>query len=371
MMGSFMTRDNTSQLEEILAQHYNLGELVECQQLYLGYCNVSYVIWTEAAGEKERYFLRRYKTGIKAMEIEFEHSIINHLIERDFELVARILPTRDGSTFVERMEDDGNGVEPVFYAVFGYLSGEDRYTWVGPCCNRGELERSAAVLASFHNAVHGLAPSGRREEPYIVELLPAIAASVEQWASEAGETVFDAYFLKYLDRIRAAIESARQNITEQAYTGLVHQVIHCDYHPGNLKFHGKEITGLFDFDWSKIEARCFDVALALFYFTTTWEGDYDGQLRLDEVETFLHAYQETVRQGHPAGSLSEAELHMLPHMIGASNIYVLNWTLVDFYSKEVDPREYRVFLAHSVRLMQWLEDRDNWQRLVQTIARSI
>lgn len=369
-MRSSMTRHDASQLKEILAEHYKLGELVEYQQLHLGYCNISYIIWTEAAGRKVTYFMRRYKKGIRATEIEFEHSVINHLIEQDFDLVARVLPTRDGSTYVERLESEGDRVAPIYYAVFGFLPGEDRYTWVSPRCTRGELECSAAVLASFHSAVYDLAPAGKREEPNILQLLPAIAASIEQWASQAGETVFDACFLEHLDLIRAAIEGARQAITEQAYAGLVHQVVHCDYHPGNLKFQDKQITGLFDFDWSKVEARCFDVAHALFYFTTSWEGNHDGELRLDEVGAFLHAYQEKTREGHPAGPLGEAELAILPHLIDASNIYVLNWTLADFYGSEVDPRDYRVFLEHSVHLMQWLGTGDNWQRLEQVIASS-
>jgi homoserine kinase type II len=363
-----MTNHSASLLKEILSQHYDLGKLVEYQQLHLGYVNISYVIWTEAAGIREAYFLRRYKVGIKAEEIEFEHSVINHLIEQDFELVARVMPTRDGSTYVERLEADGGGAQRVYYAVFGFLPGEDRYTWISPRCKRGELECSAEVLATFHGAVYDLAPAGRREEPNIVQLMPAIAASVEQWASKAGETVFDACFMEHLDLIRAAIDGARQAITEQAYAGLVHQVIHCDYHPGNLKFQEKQITGLFDFDWSKVEARCFDVAHALFYFTTTWEGDLDGELRLDEVAVFLRAYQETSTEKHPAGPLSEAELAMLPHMIGASNIYVLNWTLADFYCNDVDPVEYRAYLAHSVRLMRWLDHEHNWQKLKEVIS---
>jgi homoserine kinase type II len=70
-------------------------------------------------------------------------------------------------------------------------------------------------------------------------------------------------------------------------------VIHCDFHPGNLKISAEEIVGLFDFDWSKIDLRCFDVALAGWYFFTSWRGELDGALRLAEFRTFLNTYQET------------------------------------------------------------------------------
>ena len=56
------------------------------------------------------------------------------------------------------------------------------------------------------------------------------------------------------------------------YKDLIHMVIHCDFHPGNLKFQNNAITGLFDFDWSKVDVRCFDVALAIIYFCLYLSG---------------------------------------------------------------------------------------------------
>ena len=36
--------------------------------------------------------------------------------------------------------------------------------------------------------------------------------------------------------------------------------MHCDYHPGNLKWVDEQGVGLFDFDWSKLDYRVFDIA---------------------------------------------------------------------------------------------------------------
>jgi homoserine kinase type II len=355
-------------LRAVLQEHYDLGELVDCEKLLLGYVNVSYVVELRAGGELKRFFVRRYKRGIEAEEIEFEHSVIHHLVEHRFELVARVLPTRNGKSYV--MLEEGDGPEPVYYAVFDYLTGEDRYTWVNPRCQGWELEGAASVLARFHSAVFDLSPAGVRHEPKIMDLLPRIADHIQVYARRAGETEFDAYYLEHLDYALDAIRRTLDALHETGIRDLVQQVIHCDYHPGNLKFQGKEITGLFDFDWSKVDARCFDVALALFYFCTSWEGPRAGELRLDEVSAFLAAYQDGLRGTHRAGPLNEVELAALPHMINASSIYVLTWTLIDFYRKQVDPGEYLIYLRHSVRLIKWLEDEHNWERLVDVIAGS-
>jgi homoserine kinase type II len=361
-----MKTDSASGLRELLAKHYAIGELADYEQLFWGYVNLSYVVETVDGDKREKYFLRRYKDGVQVEEIEFEHSVVNHLVERGLGLVAQVLPTRDGRTYVERSDEQGN----TFYAVFNLLPGEDRYTWVNPTCSDKELENAAVVLAQFHSAVADLTPKGRRYEPKIVDLLPEIAENVEACAKRAGRTEFDACFVENRVPILEAIASTLRAIRETECERVVHHVIHCDYHPGNLKFRNDRIVGLFDFDWSKVEARCFDVALALTYFCTAWEKERVGHLQLGKVAAFLRAYQNALRGAHEAGPLNSAELKCLPHMIGASNLYVLNWTIVDFYGKEVQLHEYLIYLQHGVHTMRWLGDRDNWESLERTIAES-
>ena len=359
-----------SLLGEIVANHYAVGELVDCRRLSLGYVNVSYVIETATDGERKKYFLREYKRGIREEEIVFEHSVIEHLVSKGFDLVAGVIATRDGMTFVKRFEGGDGEVEkgPVFYALFDFLPGEDRYTWVNPTCNDEELANAASVLARFHIAVSDLIPAGKRYEPKILHMLPIIAENVERGAGRGGRTEFDAYLRGNLDLILENINHTLQAIDEKAYESIVHQVIHCDYHPGNLKFQDSQITGLFDFDWSKVDARCFDLALAITYFCTAWEGERDGHLDLRKAALFLRAYRNALESSSEVRPLNEIELKLLPWMISASNIYVLNWTVEDFYGREADPNEYLIYLRHGVRMMRWLEDDRNRDQLQRMIA---
>ena len=68
--------------------------------------------------------------------------------------------------------------------------------------------------------------------------------------------------------------------------------VHCDYHPGNQKWVDERVVGLFDFDWSKLDYRIFDIALALVYFCSSWEGRDSGDLWLDKSAIFVRAYQD-------------------------------------------------------------------------------
>ncbi len=342
-------------------ERYDIGDLVAYEQLHRGYVNVSYTIQTAAEGQRHRFFFRKYKEGITESDIAFEHSLIEHLVDEGFDLVAALIPTEDGSTYVKRSA--GGDGEPLFYAVFEFLPGEDRYTWDNPACTEEELRNAAAVFAGYHTAVDGLEPEGKRSEPGIAALLPLIAERLEEQLTVVGESVFDAYLSQKGDLVLEEIARTRAAIRDKRCGDLPQLVIHCDYHPGNLKFQDSQVTGLFDFDWSKIDLRCFDVGLALVYFCTSWEPGRNGAFKLRPASVFLDAYQQALAGVTGVGPLSRPELACLPHMIAASNLYVLNWALEDFYAKDVDAEEYLHYLRHHVGLITWLRDEANRHQL--------
>ncbi len=346
-------------MKAIIENYYNLGDMTACEQLYLGYNNESYIIEVESKGEKESYFFRSYHRGIQEEEILFEHAIIDHLVRKEIRLIASVIPCKDGKTYVKRFE----GGESAFYAAFSLLPGDDPYTWVNPQPSEHDLKGAAAVLAQFHQAVDEFTPQGRRHEAKIIDLLPEIGKIVERCAEMAGDTAFDAYFIENMAVLQRAIRHTEDGLDNDAYTASPELVIHCDFHPGNLKFEDGEITGLFDFDWSKVDTRCFDVALAILYFCVSWEGEEDGILHLDKAANFLKAYQSSLRDSAGLKAMNDGELSNLATLIGASNIYMLRWTIEDFYSSEGDAAEYLIYLRHGIRLIKWLEVRDNWERL--------
>lgn len=362
-----MDKDPALELQEII-KHYDIGDLLGFELNQRGYVNLSYVIETVKAGQKYRYFLRKYKKGISAQELDFEHSLIAHLVAKKFHQVARVIPTKSLGSYVLQYEG-GQSKGPVFYAVFELLPGEDKYTWVNPNCDQPELVSAAGILARFHQAVTDLKPAGSRAEPKIVDLLPVIAGTLSEYLNRTKHTAFDQYLLDNLDLIKVNLEKTRRVLAQPTYRQLLQLPIHCDYHPGNLKFQQGEVVGLFDFDWSKIDARCFDLALAIFYFFTSWGAKSDGRLRLDQVTLFLKTYQQTLKNLPGAIPLNSLELNFLPTLINAGNLYVLNWTIEDYLNKEVDPQEYLVFLRHGVNFAKWYEDPKDQKKLQESIQK--
>ncbi|MGW8143770.1 MAG: phosphotransferase [Anaerolineales bacterium] len=338
------------EINQVLS-HYALGELFDYERNDRGYINVSYSITTIKNGLKQNYFLRRYKTGIMQEEIVFEHSVIKHVVERGFTLVAKVINTRDGNSFYFRYER-GDLNRPIYYAIFEYLPGVDKYTWDGPDCTLLEIKNSASILAQFHHAVAGFAPNGRRFEPGIIELIPLIAENIQKCLENSKGTIFDRYLQKYSNLILDTCKFAENYLSNNALSNCPISVIHCDFHPGNLKFDGEQVVGLFDFDWSKLDYRCFDLALAIWYFSTSWKNETDGVFSQEKSGEFLTSYESTLSHLSGGNALNSAEQEHLSLMITLANLYILNWTISDFYAKEVDPAEYLVYLRHGINFIR-------------------
>ena len=343
-----------SEIKDILA-NYDLGELVSIERNEIGYVNTSYGIETLLEGEKKKYFFRRYKTGIQETEVQFEHSVINHLLDKEFCLVAKVMSTRQKDTYYKFFADD-IVQKPLFYAIFEFLRGEDKYDCVDPHPSLVEIKNAAAVQAKFHHAVVDLTPRGKRFEPKILDLVPQITTKIDRYLKSSKGTVFDHYLRENQRLIQESCTQAEQYFAALQTENWVEILIHCDYHPGNLKFEGEEIVGLFDFDWSKIDLRSFDVALATWYFFTNWRGDLDGVLRVDEARDYLQKYQSTLCELPALDPIDENVLPHFPMLVNLGNLYVLNWAVTDFYANEVDPELYRMWLKHCVNFTKWFSN---------------
>lgn len=343
--------------------HYDLGRVTEVYEIFGGYVNRSFGVYTEKCGEKFCYFVRMYKPGITESEIELEHSLIDFSIANGLDMAAGLIRADNQKTFVKLIEDVNGVSVNRFFAIYDFLQGEDKYTWDNPHLSDEEYASAAIVLATFHNAARNFDPRGRkRAEPRIMELLPMLPGLFREYAEREANTKFHQYFLNNIDEIIEVLNRVR--IPEEAMKEMPVNPIHSDFHPGNLKFKDNRVVGIFDFDWCKIDLRLFDVCLAMVYSCCSWQDEQDGALLLEKCRIFLEAYQKTLGKLAGLAPLNETELEFLPSMLGAANVYLINWVVISFYSgKDLNVYEYLAYLRHNVLLMKWIET--NGEQLLQ------
>ncbi len=337
------------QIIEVVEGYYDLGTVLEIYEIFGGYINRSFGIVVEKEGVSKDYFLRKYKRTITEDEVLFEHAMITHSIENGLTICAGVVPTRQGTTFVAPK------ISRSKFAVYTFLKGEDKYTWDNPIMEDGEYASAASVLATFHNAAKDFDPQGRvRAEPGILEMIPGFVTTFVECAGQERHTKFHEYYRGKIDTIITTIKE--NTIPAEDVAKMPVNPIHCDFHPGNLKFMNNKVVGIFDFDWSKFDLRLFDVCLALVYCTSRWDEQNDGTMLLDKCSIFLVSYQKTMTELGGLPPMNPTELRHLPTMMAMANFYLLNWDITAYYAEEnLNDYEYLAYLKHNVRLLEWIE----------------
>ena len=337
------------QIIDIVENLYDIGKVTAVNEIFGGYSNRSFGVETLKAGCEKTYFVRQYKYSVTAEEIRFEHALISHAINNGFTIVAGVVENTHEETFVYPINGGG------MFAIFEYLEGEDTYAWDNHDLTDNEFECAGRVLAAFHNAVCDFNADGRkRMEPPILKLWTQFADKLKKLAKQKQSGKLYAYYKAHIQSILAMI--ARNPLDPNEVAGMPVIPIHCDYHPGNLKWVGEQIVGIFDFDWSKIDLRLFDIGMAVIYFCSRWGEGRDGELRTNKCELFLGAYQHELQKLARLVPLTPDELDLLPKMLGIANIYQLYWGLSNFQElEESHDEEYLTYLKHSHRVMHWLE----------------
>lgn len=340
---------------------YDLGEVTEVYQIFGGYVNKSFGVYTEKDGKRFEYFVRKYKKGIQEKEMELEHSLIDFSIANGLDIAAGLIRSKDGKTFIKLAEESNGELEYRYFAVYDYLSGEDKYTWVDPYLMDEEFASFAGVLATFHNASRHFDPKGReRVEPKILEFVPMLPKIFKEFTKTDLANKFHSYYLRNFDDIMDAIN--RVKVPDEDVAKMPFNPIHSDYHPGNVKFRDGQAVGIFDFDWAKIDLRLFDVCFALVYSCCAWEdlpdGSTDGNLRLDKCKIFLKSYQDKLVELGGLEPINETEKKYFPLMVEAANIYLINWCLSAYYAEpeNLNVYEYLTYLMHQVRMMRWIDE---------------
>lgn len=351
-------------LKDILSEHYSLGDLVWAERNEKGFLNLSFDIETRKEGKGSRYIFRSYRPGTHENKIRFEHALMRELLARGFHLSPTIIPTKYGATYAKVRDNLKVGSQESVVAVFSYLPGEDEYAWDNPLCTLEELADAAEVLALYHHTICGWQGLSEWKEPTIVDQIPVLQKQWPEYAKSTGHDVFDFYFLEQLDFLIQTLNKVFKLTSKTNGSSLPHLAIHGDYHPGNLKFRNGKVSGLFDFDWARMDTRCFDVALAVAYFCTRWNDEADGDILVDRLELFLDSYQDASKAMKPLGPLRSLEVEVLPQMVLAGTLYIVDWALGDYFVLKTDPDEYRRYLHHGVQVIKWLER--NWNSLTHS-----
>ncbi|MBC8247635.1 MAG: phosphotransferase, partial [Deltaproteobacteria bacterium] len=296
-----------STAKAIINQHYDLGELLWLKETHLGFCNRNFTIKAKSSRQEIKYHLRLSNPSVLEKEVKFEHVLIRHLRKNGFTLAADVILNKRGETYVKVETPTGAEGKPLLWAVYEFIGGEDRYTWEDTNIDSTDFRNAAQVLARLHQAGHNFTKpqDADRVQPPIMKFLPTLEPLYEGFLKRSRQTEFDRTFQNaHPDIIRTIHHTG---ITDSVLKQMPCLPIHGDFHPGNLKYHETGVTGVFDFDWSKVDLRLVDLAYAIILFCAIWEGRTTDGLDIDKCRWFMQTYNETCRATSFPGSLNQTE----------------------------------------------------------------
>ncbi|HWB52927.1 MAG TPA: phosphotransferase, partial [Tepidisphaeraceae bacterium] len=210
------------ELKAVLEQ-YDLGSIDSVQEFARGSRRSPKAVITTPKG---KFLLKRRASGKNdPRRVAFSHSIQLHLAEHHFPL-PRLIGTKVGrQTF---FQSSGN-----IYELFDFIHG---HTYPGTL---EATEDAGRVLAQFHQLLldfsppwHPAASTGYHQSQIVLESVKRIQAA-GQIAQEVLSQLQEMYS-------RASAQTKLENWPKQ--------IVHADWHPGNLLFQHDHVLAVLDYD---------------------------------------------------------------------------------------------------------------------------
>lgn len=276
----------------IVCSHYSLGRLHSVREFRRGSRQSPKVV--VECGSGTVLIKRRSPGKASAAHVAFCHAVQNHLAQRAFPL-ARLVPTQTGQGSLV--------LDGFVYEIFEFVSGKRYDRTIPPTAEAGR------ALAYFHRLLADFAGPGSPVTgsyhglPRIAETLRALPKALR--VPEMERTT---------PRLAALYEHAAARVREAGIAGWPRQIVHSDYHPGNVIFSDKGIRAVVDFDSARMGPRAIDVANGALQFSVTRTGldpmAWPVELDTKRLAAFLGAYDAV-----EGCILSRAECRALPWLM--------------------------------------------------------
>jgi len=289
--------------------HYDIGIVHRVKPLTAGNRRAPKVIVT---ADKGVFLLKRRPRGRDDLQrVAFAHAVQQHLAQRSFP-VTTLLATTDEQTTVLSLENH-------IYEFFRFVNGS-RYD--------GSIEATREAgrqLALFHkhladfgaSRVEGVSPSNRGPDARDTKASPLCFHDsalvrrhlklISSWrgrpalvrrSKEQGQDGL-ATIQAVAQELLLRYDKSSKRVNELGFASWKRQVVHGDWHPGNLLFSDGKIVAVVDFDSIRVAPPATDLANGMLQFSiiadrpnpAEWPSHFDR----DRVLQFFEGYREIIK----------------------------------------------------------------------------
>lgn len=269
----------TEELVRVLS-HYDIGIIHQVKTLTKGSRRAPKVV---LISEQGKFLLKRRSKGKDDLyRVAFAHAIQNRLAEKGFPVIT-LVNTHDENNTILQLDNH-------IYELFKFVSGS-RYD--------GSAEATVDVgrqLAIFHNNLADFAHDFKplrtcfHDASTVRRYLKSLGSDKQNGPEKEMHDIAEKLMVLYNE------SSTRVNRLD--FDSWAQQVVHGDWHPGNMLFKDKRVVAVLDFDSVRVAPPLTDLANAMLQFSIVggrpnpaeWP-DYFDEGKLLEV---LQGYREII-----------------------------------------------------------------------------
>jgi Ser/Thr protein kinase RdoA (MazF antagonist) len=273
------TRFTSEELAEVLS-HYDIGKIRKVMRLVGGSKRAPKIVVTTGRG---RFLLkRRFQGKDDVYRVAFAHAVQSHLAKKYFP-IAPLLTTRDQLSTL--LQSRGN-----IYELFKFVGGIRYKGSAEETIDTGrQLARFHQYLANFEFEWEPLKASfhdSATVRGHLKTVASESSSGPKRHLQEVGEELMTLY------------NDSSVRVNELGFDSWAEQVVHGDWHPGNMLFDKGKLVAVLDFDSVKVAPPITDLANAMLQFSIVgyhpnpadWP-DYLDQAKLVHV---LEGYREVI-----------------------------------------------------------------------------
>lgn len=248
---------------------------------------------------------RRARTRDDAYKTAFCHKLQLYLAERQFPL-PHLVGTKTTNNSMLQLKDG-------IYELFEYIKGNTYDN------SLRSTEDAGRTLAVFHQLLREYEsdyepPTGSyhasRSVVAALQMAPAVLAKFNpDMTREQQEQMLE--MLKFL---HASYRDAVEKVNELGLDSWPKQIIHGDWHPGNMVFRHQRVAAVIDYDAARLQQRIIDIANGALQFSILGGGEdasnWPDYLDESRFKRFVRGYDSI-----PGCVLSRAEIHATPWLM--------------------------------------------------------
>ena len=277
--------------------HYDLGDIHSIRPFTRGSRRAPKVVIESQRGRF--LFKRRPRGRDEPEEVAITHGLQLYLASRDFPVPRLICTRKDNRSMLVH----GGAIYELFENVEGHGYGGSP---AAACHAGGVLGLCHKLTADYHPQPLPRV-GGYHDDEGIRQAIGGTVAALPAECRPAPEILAGV-----VEDLQAKYTQCAADADEPGLRQWPRQIVHGDWHPGNMLFHDDRVAAVIDWDSIALQPRALELANGALQFSMVGGGDdpgaWPGGLDLAQFRQFLRGYDS-------ANPIDRAELKAVPYLM--------------------------------------------------------